>query len=117
MKLTKDIVETCTLEDFIELTKSEDPQIRRKALKNLCPCKVKSDVEQVWSRVMEMYDDPDDQVRYQVLHDLCDGSPKEREEQVIKVLEMLWNDKNEKIRRRCRKALNSYRRTGNWNVL
>lgn len=117
MKLTKEDLYNCTLEDFLELTKNESPLIRKKALKNLCPCKVKSDIEQVWNRVFEMYDDPDENVRYQVLHTLCDGSPKDREDKVIEVLEKLWNDQDEKVKRRVRKALNSYRRTGNWNIL
>jgi len=113
----KEIKESCSLEDFLELTKSTNPQIRKQALKTLCPCKVKSDIELIWNRVFEMYNDEDAGCRYQILHTICDGSPKEREEKVIETLEALWNDPDEKIRRNVRKALNSYRRTGKWNIL
>jgi len=105
------------VETFIELTKNEDPRIRKRALKEMCPCKVKKAIDQIWERVFEMYDDPDTQVRYQVMHTLCDGSPFDKEFEVIEILEKMWNDKDEKLKRNVRRALNSYRRTGKWNVL
>jgi hypothetical protein len=112
-----EIFDTCDVGDFIELTRDPDPRIRKRALRKLCPCKLKSDIEQVWDRVFEMYTDSDEDVRYQVMHTLCDGSPKDREIQVITTLELMWNDPEEKIRRKVRKALNSYRRCGKWNIL
>ncbi|MNF17921.1 hypothetical protein D3C80_2217100 [compost metagenome] len=56
-------------------------------------------------------------VRDQVVHSLCDGSPASMELQVVETLEKLWNDEDEKVKKKVRKALNSYRRTGKWNVL
>jgi vesicle coat complex subunit len=109
--------EFINFETFIEQTKHSDPRIRKKALKEMCPCRVKKEIDQIWERVFEMYTDPDSTVRYQVMHTLCDGSPKERESEVISVLEKMWNDKDEKLRRNVRRALNSYRRCGKWNVL
>lgn len=106
-----------SIEDYIKLTHNKKAQIRKAVVKDMCPCRVKKEIPQIWNRLLEMYDDPDPRVREQVVHTLCDGSPKSRELQVVEVLEKLWNDKDEKVRKRVRKALNSYRRTGDWNVL
>lgn len=95
----------------------DDARTRKQALKKLCPCKLKSDIDQVWNRIFEMYTDPDANVRYQVIHSLCDGSPKDREFAVIQTLEQMWNDPDEKIKRAVRRVLTSYRRTGKWNIL
>jgi len=107
-------------EDFaelLELSKSEDPRDRLKALREFCPCKVRKDLTEVWDRIFEMTHDPDDYVRYQVLHSLCDGSPHELEERIVPVLEEMYNDGCEKIRRQARRVLCSYRKTGKWNIL
>ncbi|KAL6040729.1 HEAT repeat domain-containing protein [Balamuthia mandrillaris] len=89
-------------EELLVLSKSPNASERLLALKEFCPCKVRKEVDQVWTRVLQMTDDPDDRVRYQVLHTLCDGSPREREEEIISSLEGMWNDKNEKIRKQVR---------------
>ena len=47
---------------------------------------------------------------------LCDGSPRERESEVVAAVELLANDSDHKIRRRARRALAAYRRTGQINV-
>jgi len=101
----------------MEETWSEDSKTRREALRTLCPCKVKKNVKEFWSRIISMIDDPDPNVRYQVLHNLCDGSPKEMEEEVIAAIERLHNDSDKYIRRRCHQILAHYRRTGKWNIL
>jgi hypothetical protein len=36
---------------------------------------------------------------------------------VVEVLEKMYNDKDDGVKKYVRKALNSYRRTGKWNVL
>jgi hypothetical protein len=71
----------------------------------------------LWTRIKEMAKDEDPSVRYQVLHNLCDGSPHNLESEVIPILESMWNDPDKKIRRQVRRVLNSYRRTGKWNVM
>lgn len=102
---------------YLARTHNSNPQVRKAALKEMCPCRVQKEVDQIWDRVFEMVTDPDAVVRYQVLHTLCDGSPREREAQVIPALESMWNDEDDKIKRAVRRALNEYRRTGNWNIL
>lgn len=107
-------VDTETLLTELE---NEDWRRRRSALKCVCPCKVQRNVPELWDRIMTMYADEHPLVRDQVVHTLCDGSPKELEIQVVGVLESLWNDKEERVRKKVRRALTAYRRTGNWNVL
>lgn len=106
-----------TTEFFIAETMEKDWKRRKEALKTLCPCKVKHYDPKIWDRIFEMVTDENELVREQVVHTLCDGSPKELEEEVITKLESLWNDPSEKVKKKVRKALNSYRRTGVWNVL
>jgi hypothetical protein len=75
------------------------------------------DVPAVWDRLIEMVDDPDVKVRGHVLHVLCDGSPRGRVDQVVASLERLAADRDEALRRRARKVLAHYRRTGRVNIL
>ncbi len=42
---------------------------------------------------------------------------REMEDAVVSVLEGMWNDSDERVRKKVRRALGSYRRTGNWNIL
>ncbi len=104
-------------EQLMAKTHSSNPMTRKKALREFCPCHVKKDIEVLWDRIFEMVTDPDERVREQVVHSLCDGSPKSRESQVVETLEMLYNDPSEKVRKKVRKALVSYRRNGNVNIL
>lgn len=54
----KDLVRRATITDDMEeiltLTKSEYPEVRKAALKEICPCHVLADVEVFWARVFEM---------------------------------------------------------------
>eukprot|EP01099_Mayorella_cantabrigiensis_P005248 TRINITY_DN412_c0_g1_i1.p1 TRINITY_DN412_c0_g1~~TRINITY_DN412_c0_g1_i1.p1 ORF type:complete len:122 (+),score=23.71 TRINITY_DN412_c0_g1_i1:94-459(+) len=104
-------------DEFIELTYSEDVRDRRKALQDLCPCRVKAKVDEFWARIIQLSSDPDAVVRYQALHNLCDGSPAEIEEKVVEVLSRLTHDPDNKIRRQANRVLTVYRRTGKWNVM
>lgn len=104
-------------EELIESSKSCDPNVRKNALKEMCPCNVKMDIDELWERIYEMKDDPDPRVRYQVIHSLCDGGPRSREEEIIEILRTFWNDKDKKVRKAARRALTSYQHTGNWNIL
>ena len=109
--------ETTCIEDIIELTKHEDPQVRQVALREMCPCRVKKDLSDFWTRVLEMLHDDAANVRYQVLHTLCDGSPSHLELDVADALEVFNRDPDKKIRRAAHRALTAYRKTGKWNIL
>jgi hypothetical protein len=61
--------------------------------------------------------DDDFQVRSTVLHVLCDGSPRSREQEVVAALQRLQHDPDVGLRRRVRKVLAQYRRSGTVNVL
>ncbi|KYQ99953.1 hypothetical protein DLAC_03921 [Tieghemostelium lacteum] len=106
-----------TMDQYLELTRHSNPAIRIQVLRTMCPCKVKDDIDQLWTRIMEMSSDPDPRVRYQVIHDLCDGSPNWREDQVIKTLESMHNDPDAKVRRTINNVLTNYRYHGKWNIL
>ena len=108
---------TFSTDQFIELTYDEDVRCRRKALQDLCPCRVKVKVDEFWARIVQLSDDPDAVVRYQALHNLCDGSPAQLEEKVVAVLSKLTHDPDNKVRRQANRVLAIYRRTGKWNVL
>ncbi|XP_063719749.1 uncharacterized protein LOC134846493 [Symsagittifera roscoffensis] len=105
------------VDTVVDLTKHGDPRVRRSALKQMCPCRVKQDVGPFWDRVFQMVNDEDDDVRGQVLHTICDGSPTHLESEVSDALEVFNRDPNSKIRRQAHKALTAYRKTGKWNVL
>ena len=96
------------------LHRSFDPDVRnrRTALLELCPCHVRTDVDRVWDRILQMRDDPEPSVRSIVLHSLCDGSPSSRRREVVAALETLAHDPDRALRRRARSTLARYRRTG-----
>lgn len=105
------------IEDLLELTQSDDARERNEALRELCPCHVKFNEKRVWDRALEMACDPDANVRSTVLHVLCDGSPRERNAEVVAAVARMQHDPDEKLRRRARKVMAQYRKTGNINVL
>ncbi|CAF0909918.1 unnamed protein product [Brachionus calyciflorus] len=109
--------ETTDIDLIIGLTKHPDPMVRKKSLVEICPCRVKSNIDQFWQRVFEMINDESPLVRAQVLHTLCDGSPKHLEYRVALALEDFNIDSDPEIRRRAHKVLSSYNRTGKWNIL
>jgi hypothetical protein len=86
-------------------------------VRQLCPCHLKRNDAQVWDRLIAMATDDDPKVRSTVLHVLCDGSPRSREQEVIAALPRMQRDNDEGLRRRARKVLAQYRRTGTVNVL
>lgn len=109
--------EATSVERLLELTRHDDPDVRIKALRRLCPCRVLCDIEPVWERVYEMTSDPDLGVRKQVLHTLCDGSPAHREHDVLRSVEAFNREPDRDLRRIAHKVLASYRATGRWNIL
>lgn len=105
------------IEKIIEESKNSNSRIRLKALKQMCPCKVKDDIDRLWNRIFEMADDDDPSIRLQVLHTICDGSPFHLETRVTDTLEKFNHDCDQKIRRKAHKVIGSYLRTGKWNIL
>ena len=101
---------------FLEKTHDHDPRVRRAAVTHLCPCHVKRNHELVWDRMVEMAADSDPKVRNWVLHVLTDGSPRTRQDEVVQVLTRLHDDPDQKVRRKARKILAHYRRTGDLNI-
>jgi vesicle coat complex subunit len=67
---TKDAIRLCRdtedIKTILALTHHQDPTVRQRALKEICPCRVKDDIDQFWQRVVEMVDDSADNVREQV---------------------------------------------------
>ena len=104
------------IENLLDDTTSANPKTRCAALLQLCPCHVRNNVLKIWDSIIEMGTDENPKVRSIVLHNLCDGSPRDRESEVVAAVELLANDSDSKIRRRARRALATYRRTGQINV-
>ena len=113
--------DVCTTEAeiprLLELTYDADPKVRSLAAKNLCGCHVRADHPEVWDRVLEMLGDPDAKVRADAVHALGDSSPRHRAHDFAAALEPLYNDPDPHLRKRVRKVINAYRRTGSVNVL
>ena len=102
---------------LIELSKNDNSQIRLRAVKQMCPCKLRDDVDLIWNRIFEMVDDDNDDVRYQILHTICDGSPNHLEDKISEAMEKFNHDTNSTIRRKVHKVMAIYLKTGKWNVL
>jgi hypothetical protein len=102
--------------DWLERTRATRADTRRVAVRALCPCHVRADRDAVWDRLLEMTDDQDRKVRSHVIHALTDGSPRDRERDVIGALKRMQFDPDPGLRRRARRILAVYRRTGAWNV-
>lgn len=109
--------QTTDVNEVIALSRHPDPMVRQRALREMCPCRVKDDLTEFWDRVVEMRDDPAENVRQQVMHTICDGSPNHMEATVAELLEDFNRDRSPQIRRMAHKAMSSYYRTGKWNVL
>jgi hypothetical protein len=105
------------IERILDLTHDTDPKVRRLALKNLCSCHVRADVQPIWDRLHEMVDDPDPGVRFEVVHAFGDSSPNHRAHEIAAAVERLYNDPDLHLRKRVRKLLGHYRRTGSVNAL
>jgi hypothetical protein len=105
------------LDQALADTWNPDPRRRIRALHDLCPCQLKADYPDIWDRLLEMVVDEDAKVRAHVLHVLADGSPRYRESEVVQAVERMWDDPDPGLRRRVRKVLGQYRRTGRIHVL
>ncbi|XP_062522846.1 uncharacterized protein LOC134197523 [Corticium candelabrum] len=102
---------------FLDKTRSAKPIERKRVLKEMCPCHVRADIPELWERIFELLKDESDIVRDQALHALGDGSPRHLEERVVKAVEEMYNDPASNVRKKARKMLTAYRKTGKWNVL
>ena len=58
--------ETTDVDVIIALSKHPNPMIRKKSLVQMCPCRVREDIDRFWERVFEMVSDEDPVVRAQV---------------------------------------------------
>lgn len=114
LKLAK---ESLSFQEVLTLTHHKDELIRIKALQRFCPCQVLGEVDQFWTRIFEMADDPSAKIRYQVLHNMCDGSPDSVEDKVVEALEKFNRDTDSEVKRKAHKVMASYLRTGKWNIL
>lgn len=103
------------IRDALAASRDPDPEVRRLAVRELCPCQVKRNDAEVWDRVFEMTRDPDASVRRNALHGLIDGSPASLEARVVATLERMRDDPEPKLRRNVRRILARYRRTGRIN--
>ena len=102
---------------ILELTYDGDVKVRRLAAKNLCGCHVRADHPEVWERIYELLEDADAGVRGDAVHALGDSAPKHLAQRTAAALEPLYNDPDPVLRKRVRKVINAYRRTGSVNVL
>ena len=109
--------ETTDVDVIIALSKHRDGLVRQKSLIQLCPCRVREDIDKFWSRVLEMVTDEEARVRAQVLHTLCDGSPKHMENEVLQAMQVFNSDPDSHIRRTAHKVLATYSKSGKWNIL
>lgn len=122
MASVRDVLATCRttsdIDEILSLTRHDNADVRLEAVRQLCPCRVKKDIDVFWARVLRMADDADPRVRYQVLHIMCDGAPPHLEDAIIDVIRLKFNrDEDRKIRRQAHKVLGTYDRTGKWNIM
>jgi len=78
---------------------------------------LKSEVSEVWTRILTMAADPDAAVRRWTVQVLCDGSPVLYHGEIVRVLESLYQDPDYRVRRAVRKVFANHRHTGNLNIL
>jgi hypothetical protein len=97
---------------LIEACAEDDASTRQHALRNLCTCHVQADDDDVWATLVRMLDDPVVRVRAEALHAVTDSTPASRVGTVVTALEARRNEPDSKLRRRIRKTLAHYYRTG-----
>jgi len=111
-ELKAEAAATDSVTRIIELSKHDNAEVRLAAVSQLCPCRVKEDIDAFWERIFSMTKDDDTAVRARIMHIVCDGSPTHLEDKVADALEDFNRDKDADIRRRAHKVLAHYRKTG-----
>ena len=86
------------VDELLLLTRARDPDIRRVAVKNLCPCHLQRVRTDVWDRLLQLTSDSNPGVRMDVLHNLTDGSPPELAKNVVHAVEALMDDPDDTVR-------------------
>ena len=61
------------IDQFLELSRSDEPREREIAANNLCPCHVRRRIDAVWQALYRMLEDSDVRVRRAAWHTLEDG--------------------------------------------
>ena len=97
---------------FLETCRVGNDKERQVALRGLCTCHVQADDGEVWDTLIAMLDDPVVRVRAEALHAVTDSTPGTRVASVVDALEQHRNEPDDRLRRRIRKTLAHYRRTG-----
>src|SRR5215831_16375326 len=105
------------VDELFELSRNRDPDVRRIAVKNLCPCHVRRNRPAVWQRLIEMSDDHIAGVRLDVLHDLTDGSPPDIAAEVRAVVDKLIDDPDRTVRGYAQFIRSRQIRSGRINVV
>lgn len=101
------------IDELLSLAGSDDPATRQLAVANLCTCHVRADDDRVWARLLDLFRaDPDPKVRGGALHAITDSTPAARVPAVASALEAGYHEPHPPLRRRIRKTLAHYRRTG-----
>ena len=62
-RLLKEIPQIEDMSEVLEFTHHKDPLVRRCAVQQLCPCRVKKDFDEFWARTLELAEDEDPVVR------------------------------------------------------
>ena len=57
---------THLVSEVLDLSRHPDPIVRQRALREMCPCRVKDDLSEFWERVLAMRKDESALVRKQV---------------------------------------------------
>lgn len=102
---------------IFELSYDENDDVRLAAVSELCPCRVRDDIEAVWNRIFELVDDTNAGIRSRVLHILCDGSPEKYADRISDAIDKLHKDKDRDVRKIANRVMGSIKATGKWNIL